>query len=103
MSGLAAPGTRNEALNKAAFSLGQLVGAGHLTGEVVVKHLYEASIDNGLIKDDGENAVLATIESGLNAGIANPRSDVPFVYSENLTEDRLALEFAARSMHRSPV
>ena len=91
----AAPGTRNDSLNKSAFGLGQLIVAGHLVREEVEKGLFDACIDNGHI-GDGEDIVRGTIESGINAGIANPRAEVPFAHLNPLTEDKLALEFAAR-------
>jgi putative DNA primase/helicase len=66
----AGPGTRNQALNNAALSLGHLVGAGALTEHTVRAALEGACTTNGLIKDDGIASVRATISSGLKAGIA---------------------------------
>jgi putative DNA primase/helicase len=66
----AGKGTRNQALNNAALSLGHLVGAGALTENAVRAALEGASHANGLIKDDGIASVRATISSGLKAGIA---------------------------------
>lgn len=74
----AGPGTRNDALNRAAFALGQLVGAGALS-ETMVEAALEAAADrNGLTKDDGVRSVRKTIASGLSDGIDAPRdlSDV---------------------------
>jgi|GEM_PF-768086 len=97
----AAPGTRNDMLNTAAFSLGQLVGAGHLQEAEVRAALFEASAVNHLVRDDGEETVLATIESGLGAGKRDPRKDLPFFFAgAQLTEDLLAIEFAARFSER---
>ena len=48
----AARGTRNDALNRAAFRLFQLAGGGELDGDRVSERLIEASHRNGLIKDD---------------------------------------------------
>jgi hypothetical protein len=64
-------GNRNNTLNRAAFKLGQLVGAGKLNQADVATALYSAAAQ--LVADDGEHAVNRTIESGLTAGIANPR------------------------------
>lgn len=64
-------GARNHTLNRAAYKLGQLVGAGRLNrGEVETVLLAAA---DSLSRDDGETTVVRTIRSGLNAGIANPR------------------------------
>lgn len=63
-------GTRNHTLNAAAFSLGQLVGAGMLEGAEVHAALIEASAACGL----PEREARRTIASGLSAGIAQPRA-----------------------------
>lgn len=69
----AGSGTRNHALNKAAFSLGTLVGAGAV-GEAEVRRLLETAANNcGLTRDDGPLQVAKTIQSGLSAGMAQPR------------------------------
>src|SRR5258708_8857777 len=68
----AGEGTRNEALNNAALSLGHLVGAGALSESTVRGALEAAAAANGLVKDDGIGSVRATITSGLRAGIAQP-------------------------------
>ena len=67
------PGTRNDQTNRAAFSLGQLIGAGLLDRAEVERELYGAAVQCGLVGDDGERSVMATIASGLDAGIAEPR------------------------------
>jgi hypothetical protein len=69
-------GQRNETLNKAAFRLGQLAGARALSGSDVEERLCGAAQANGLVADDGEQAVRATIRSGLEAGMRQPR-DIP--------------------------
>ena len=69
-----APGGRNARLNRAAFSLGQLVAGGELVDADVRAVLIEAARSCGLVDDDGERAVLATIRSGLTAGKREPRS-----------------------------
>lgn len=73
----AAPGTRNDALNRAAFALGSLCAAGVLPIDAVAKALLEAADHNGLIAEDGEAAVRATLASGLKAGRAKPRELPP--------------------------
>jgi len=70
----AGSGTRNHSLNKAAFSLGTLVGAGAV-GEAEVRRLLETAASNcGLTREDGPHAVARTIQSGLAAGMAQPRA-----------------------------
>jgi hypothetical protein len=66
-------GNRNNGLNTAAFKLGQLVGVGELSEGEVYDALYNACVANGLVKDDGPRSVDATIKSGLQAGIKEPR------------------------------
>jgi predicted P-loop ATPase len=67
--GSAAEGGRNHALNVAAFSLGQLVGAGVL-GEGEVRGELEAAAQAAGL-EPGES--LKTIASGMRAGMAQPR------------------------------
>ena len=69
-----APGSRNAALNRASFCLFQLVAGGELDGRDVADRLVEACHRNGLVKDDGLRAVVATIRSGSRAGLQHPRS-----------------------------
>lgn len=64
---------RNVQLNKSAFSLGQLVGAGLLERRTVEEALLNAANDCGLIAEDGEVSVRSTLKSGLDAGIKEPR------------------------------
>ena len=66
---------RNNALNNAAFSVFQLVGGGELDEEKdqVRERLFVAAEACGLVADDGEASVHATVESGAKAGRAQPR------------------------------
>jgi hypothetical protein len=66
-------GSRNIALNRASFSLHQLVAGGELDGGEVEQRLVAAADANGLLADDGMRQVLATIRSGARAGLLNPR------------------------------
>ena len=66
---LASEGQRNDTLNRAAFSLGTLIGAGEITREAVIDRLLQAARLAGL----GEAEAEATISSGLVKGIAHPR------------------------------
>lgn len=63
-------GNRNHRLNEAAFSLGTLVGAGQVNERWVREQLHRAGTDAGL--SDHETA--RTVDSGVKAGIANPRA-----------------------------
>jgi putative DNA primase/helicase len=70
----AAPvGTRNAALNRAAFNLFQIVAGGALGEQEVGDRLFAAADACGLVADDGTPQVLATIKSGACAGMKSPR------------------------------
>jgi hypothetical protein len=70
----AAPGTCNHALNRAAFSLGQLMAAGLLDAGDVRAVLLEAALAAPATGHaDRERKARATIESGLRAGARTPR------------------------------
>jgi hypothetical protein len=66
-------GQRNDTLNRAAFALGQLVGAGLLPDGLATAALAEASAVIGLPAGEAH----ATIRSGLTAGARNPRRTAP--------------------------
>jgi hypothetical protein len=65
----AAPGTRNDVLNKATFSLAQLAGAGLLDPESTTRLLAGAALAAGLARHE----VAATLRSGFEAGYRQPR------------------------------
>jgi hypothetical protein len=69
---LAAEGSRNHTLNRAAFALGQIAGAGVLDAHEVEAHLRHAASAAGL----GVREASLTIRSGLSAGLARPRGPV---------------------------
>lgn len=66
---------RNENLNRSAFALGQFVGADRLARTEVEEALYAASESNGYISEHGPSAARATIRSGIEKGILNPREN----------------------------
>jgi hypothetical protein len=66
---MAPVGVRNDALNRAAHSLGQLVGGGSLDLPTVIPALERAGLGAGLEYQE----VRATIKSGLGAGMLSPR------------------------------
>jgi Bifunctional DNA primase/polymerase, N-terminal/AAA domain len=78
-------GGRNNQLNNSAFKLGTLVGRGVLTEQAVETAMLEAAVACGLVADDGRDKCLATIRSGLSAGIRSPR-DIPERHMENASE-----------------
>ena len=63
----AVEGTRNDTLNRSAFSLGQLVGGGVLEEQLVIQGLLEAT---SLPRDEA----IVTIRSGIAKGRENPRT-----------------------------
>jgi hypothetical protein len=63
---------RNNQLNKSAYKLGYLVWAGHLHERHVIDALLAAATQ--LSSTDGEQATLATIYSGLFAGMEHART-----------------------------
>ena len=65
----ATEGTRNETLNRVAYRLGQIVGAGALDEGVVESALVGEAIAIGL----GEREAVRTVRSGLTAGESAPR------------------------------
>jgi hypothetical protein len=69
-------GGRNAALNRASFSLHQLVAGGELDGAEVRNRLFAAATANGLMDDpeDGPQSVARTIASGARAGLQLPRN-----------------------------
>ena len=64
---------RNDQLNRSAFSLGQLIGAGLLGRQEVEHRLYDAAHASGYVGKDGPLATRATIKSGLDKGEREPR------------------------------
>ena len=83
----AAPeGTRNDALNRAAFSLGQLVAGGELDSHTVTEQLTAAAEIAGLTPRETQ----ATIRSGLGSGSKSPRRapERPAAGSEPVTTAR---------------
>ncbi len=73
----ASEGRRNHQLNTSAFSLAQIVAAGHLEEQLVRTRLMDAATACGLIASDGLEQCRATFQSGWTAGFAQPRSPKP--------------------------
>jgi hypothetical protein len=66
---LAPEGRRNDTLNRAAFSLAQLVAGGQLDQDEVIDALLTAGLHAGL----GAHEAEATIASGMRTGMQQPR------------------------------
>jgi len=66
-------GQRNDRLNRAAFKLGQLVGAGVLDAAAATAALVAA----GLAAGPGEHKIRSTVRRGLHAGMRHPRWFLP--------------------------
>jgi hypothetical protein len=66
----ARPGTRNVTLNRAAFSLGQLVAAGLIPPIPVITSLIGAARHAGLPEEEA----VRTVRSGMDAGARKPRA-----------------------------
>lgn len=62
-------GTRNDTLNRCAYALGRLVGAGLLDRDLAASELFHAARQSGL----SARECASTLASGLGAGIARPR------------------------------
>lgn len=62
-------GGRNDQLNRSAYAIGQLIAGNEVAREYGESALYEAAEDCGL----KESEILATLRSGMNAGMQEPR------------------------------
>ena len=62
-------GTRNDTLNRAAYALGRLIGAGILDRDLAASELFHAARRAGLSARESSS----TLASGLGAGISRPR------------------------------
>jgi hypothetical protein len=70
---VAPEGTRNDALNKGAFRIGQLQAAGHVAGATARAGLTSAGVQSGLPASEAG----ATVQSGLRAGRRHRRPIAP--------------------------
>jgi hypothetical protein len=76
IAGMSANSGRNNALNAAAFLLGRMVAREWIGPGDVKDALFKAVTRCGLVKDEGADAVQATIASGLGAGLKQPHDDL---------------------------
>jgi hypothetical protein len=68
-------GRRNITLNNVAYRLGRMAGAGWIDRRRIENSLRSASFQ--LENENGLSAVMATIKSGLDAGMRKPHSELP--------------------------
>jgi hypothetical protein len=69
-------GGRNNLANAIAFRMGRMVARGWIDRGHVIDTLWQACQANGLVREDGMQAVRGTIERGLAAGMTNPHGDI---------------------------
>jgi Bifunctional DNA primase/polymerase, N-terminal len=69
----APPGQRNDQINRSSFNLHQIVAGGDLDEQVVRNRLFQAAEACGYVADDGAQQAWATIDSGAQAGLKQPR------------------------------
>ena len=93
----ATEGERNDTLNRASFSLGQLIASGELPDEMVRRALLDAALGAGL----GEREARSTVESGLAAGAGEPRT-VPAQEEERVSVDWADLDLSIVNGSRRP-
>ncbi|UDL95816.1 toprim domain-containing protein [Lichenihabitans sp. PAMC28606] len=67
---------RNIQLNRSAFAIGQFVGNGVLDRSEAERKLFSAAMACGYVDKDGPAEARATIASGLDNGIREPRSNI---------------------------
>ena len=93
-------GTRNDTLNKAAFNLGQFVSGGYLDRARVESELASVAALIGL----GENETAATIRSGIEAGMKEPRTIQPRpIRTRTASEDAPASDVSASGTSASDI
>jgi hypothetical protein len=84
----AAQGGRNIALNNAAFRMATMIARGWIGRADVGDALYAACQANGLVSEDGDDSVQATMASGLRAGASEPHPDLEERPREDIGADR---------------
>jgi putative DNA primase/helicase len=70
--GATGPGGRNDALNRAALTLGRWIVAGALKQAYVEDQVYAAVVLNGVVGEGGDRQRWATLRSGLGTGLQEP-------------------------------
>lgn len=103
LSALGPGDRRNAALNTAGFGLGQLAGNGSIDAQRIAEQLYAASDANGYIAQDGHDQTVATIESGIRAGMNKPRllpSNAPRIAVDQLLNQAKGSNNAVKSKRK---
>ena len=94
-------GGRGQAVNKSAFSLGTLVGAGVLDRSEAEAGLYDAAYSNGVVAKDGAKEVRAKIRRGLDAGMRQPREIPEPIYRDDGTPSIDTAALVANSLRKA--
>jgi putative DNA primase/helicase len=76
-------GSRNEQLNRAAYSLGQLIAGNELSRSTVERELYTAAERAGLSHHEIERTMKSGIESGMKSPRTRPVDDIIYGTSED--------------------
>lgn len=79
-------GSRNESLNRAAYSLGQLIAGNELSRGTVERELYAAAERAGLGHREIERTMRSGIESGMKSPRTRPVDDIIYGTDENTTK-----------------
>ena len=91
---------RNHQLNASSFAMGQLADAG-LDRQDAEERLFTAAQANGYVAKDGAAAARATIRSGFDAGVLQPRSIPNGAAATNKAAARPVLSTGVLSFRRS--
>lgn len=65
---------RNDQVNRSAFSLGQFVPGGYLSRSEIEHRIMAAAEASGIVRKDGASAVRASMRSGIESGMRQPRN-----------------------------
>lgn len=74
--GAAEKGERNNILNAEAYALGRIFARAWTPPRNLIRALWRGALKSGLVYDDGIDATVQTILSGLTAGSKNPYPDL---------------------------
>ena len=96
------PSGRNNQLNDTSFAIGQFVPIGAISKSEAEHRLFGAATASGYVDKDGGAAARATIRSGLEAGMRQPR-EIPVSDIDGLPdpEPEFVLAWVARQLGRS--
>jgi AAA domain-containing protein len=87
-----APGQRNRKLYDCAFRLGTMIVREWIDRVTVANALWASCRSNGLVTDDGDDSVQATLASGFKDGTACPHEDLKDHDDEKPNADKPSLE-----------